>query len=108
MKKLITLLIAFILMSFTGYAQPSVGKTTFDGSQNSIAPYGNLPRSGAAVAGWLFSIQGNPIAYGSITHSGNLNPTVVTLFAQSGISSITIASSDGSEFNLDSYRAQFF
>ncbi|MBL6449373.1 gliding motility-associated C-terminal domain-containing protein [Fulvivirga sp. 29W222] len=99
---IITCLVA-VNVSFL-MAQPVIGITTFDGANVNIAPFGALPRSGT-VAGWNFFINGT--GSGSINHNGASAPSNVNMFVQA-TSTINISSNDGSEFNFENYRVQFF
>ncbi|MCS5491767.1 MBG domain-containing protein [Algoriphagus limi] len=85
-------------------AQPTIGTTTFDGINQNIAPFGALPRSGV-VAGWSFFVNGS--GSGAINHNGANSPSNVNVFVQAA-STINIGSSDGSEFDFDNFRVQFF
>ncbi|NDV17028.1 T9SS type B sorting domain-containing protein [Muricauda sp. TY007] len=83
---------------------PTIGVTTFDGTNNNVAPYGTLPRSGV-VDCWEFTSNGT--GSGSINHNGANSPSNVNLFTQTA-STISIKSDDGSEFDLNSFTAQWF
>ncbi|RUA33810.1 MAG: hypothetical protein DSY77_08365, partial [Bacteroidetes bacterium] len=108
MKKAIqSLLLIIISMAISAtvlIAQPTIGTTTFDGANINIAPFGPLPRSGT-VDGWNFFVNG--VGSGSINHNGANSPSNVNTFIQT-TSTINIGSNDGSEFNFDNYRVQFF
>ncbi len=99
-------IIFLLVTSFrpTSEAQPVIGTTTFDGSNINIAPFGALPRSGT-VNGWSIFINGS--GSGSINHNGANSPSNVNTFVQT-TSTINIGSDDGSEFNFENFRAQFF
>lgn len=101
-KNILWLLPPFFFVT-TLSAQPTIGTTTFDGTDANIAPYSIFPRTGS-VQGWDFYMDGydtgGPGA-GAIYHSGTTNPSYVSLFTQQYLSSIRISSEDGSEFDLD-------
>lgn len=103
LTKNILWLIASSFFITTLSAQPTVGVTTFDGSNTNIAPYSVFPRTGS-VQGWSFYVDGYDIGEpggGAIYHSGATNPSYISLFTQQYLSSIRISSDDGSEFDLD-------
>ncbi len=102
-KSIIGLLVVFFLVT-TLSAQPTIGTTSFDGSNTNIATYNILPRSGA-IQGWSFFVDGE--GSGSINHNGANSPNTVTVFAQQA-TTLNMASDDGSEFNLDSIIIQWF
>lgn len=101
-KNILWMLTPFFFIT-TLSAQPTVGVTTFDGSNTNIAPYSVFPRTGS-VQGWSFYVDGYDIGGpggGAIYHSGATNPSYISLFTQQYLSSIRISSDDGSEFDLD-------
>ena len=95
-KPIIGLLVVFFSVTILS-AQPTIGTTSFDGSNTNIAGYNILPRSGA-IQGWSFFVDGG--ASGSINHNGANSPSTVAIFAQQA-TTLNIESDDGSEFNLD-------
>jgi len=102
-KPIIGLLVVFFSVTILS-AQPTIGTTSFDGSNTNIAGYNILPRSGA-IQGWSFFVDGG--ASGSINHNGANSPSTVAIFAQQA-TTLNIESDDGSEFNLDSIIIQWF
>ncbi|WP_375580422.1 hypothetical protein ABWH96_05130 [Marivirga tractuosa] len=101
-------IIMTIVISATGLiAQPTIGTTTFDGASVPGTGFGVLPQN-LEVQGWDFLITGNVGTSGSITHNGGFSPANVSIFGQSGTTTINIGSNDGSEFNFDNYVVQFF
>lgn len=102
-KPIIGLLVVFFSVTILS-AQPTIGTTSFDGSNTNIAGYNILPRSGA-IQGWSFFVDGE--GSGSINHNGANSPSTVAIFAQQA-TTLNMASDDGSEFNLDSIIIQWF
>ena len=101
-KNILWLLAPFFFVA-TLSAQPVTGTTTFDGANSNIAPYSIFPRTGS-VQGWWFFADGydtGGAGSGAIYHSGATDPSYVSVFTQQYLSSLRIASGDGSEFDLD-------
>ncbi|MDR9409816.1 MAG: T9SS type A sorting domain-containing protein [Balneolaceae bacterium] len=94
-----------MILNSQALAQPSTGTSTFDGAFLQIAGFGASPRSGS-LNGWTFtSVGGRNYEAGNGFTSRNFSKISMSMQTPTYYS---IASDDGSEFQLDYINIEFF
>ena len=120
LHSLVTFLVTILLPAFA-YAQPTVGTTTFDGLINSTATYtsgtGSASASDVEGTGWNFHVKnlisGNTAAVQGINDQGDdaatIDDDIISMTASGGANTdyISFSSSDGSEFQLGTFKLYY-